>query len=292
MKQEMQNNIIEVNEQHENYLRIAQAIQYLQENHLDQPNLKELADVVGVSEYHFQRMFSEWAGVSPKQFLQYLTKENAKERLKESSVLDAAIDSGLSGPSRLHDLMISCEGVTPGEYKNWGKGVEIAYGIHSSPFGYCFIGITKRGVCKLAFYDSQAESMAARAELDVDWPEATIVENQNLTAEVAHQIFCDGDGTQKSLHLLLKGSPFQIKVWEAVLSIPQGQLHSYQQVANAMGKPTAVRAVASAVARNNIAYLIPCHRVIRSSGVLNNYRWGDVRKAAIIGREAGEGVLN
>jgi len=278
-----------VNEQHANYLRVEKAIRFLNEHQQRQPKLAELAKFVGVSEFHLQRVFSEWAGVSPKQFLQYLTKEKAKQRLRSSSVLEASYACGLSGSSRLHDLMIRCESVTPGEYKNWGDGLEISYGIHSSLFGYCFIAITHRGVCKLAFIDELEAYSGLIAELELDWPDALISENQTSTQSVANQIFSSKGCEKDSFNVLLKGSPFQIKVWEALLTIPEGNLLSYQQLAERIGHASSVRAVASAVARNKVGYLIPCHRVIRSTGALSQYRWGSHRKAAII---AWEGSLS
>jgi len=280
--------MLEVSAQQINYQRIARAIHFLTENTESQPSLKDLSDFVGVSEFHLQRVFSEWAGVSPKQFLQYLTKENAKQLLKKTSVMEAALSCGLSGSGRLHDLMVTCEGVTPGEYKSWGAGVKISYGLHSSPFGFCFIATTRRGICKLAFFDSYAEGSEALDELKADWFNAVIYEDQHGTAKVADTIFGHGRPSSERLHVLLRGSPFQLSVWDALLKIPRGQLSSYQQVADSLGKPSSVRAVASAVGRNSIAYLIPCHRVIRNTGMLNNYRWGSTRKAAIIGLEASE----
>jgi len=276
--------MIQIDEEHKNYVRIEKAIKFLNEHQLSQPSLGELSNYIGISEFHLQRLFSEWAGVSPKQFLQFLTKEHAKQQLKNNSVMGAALSSGLSGSSRLHDLMISCEGVTPGEYKSWGKGVAISYGLHRSPFGYCFIAITEKGICKLSFHSRVSEKKAVLAELGADWPNAKISQDEVATAQVLMKIFGENKKA-KSLHLLLKGSPFQLKVWEALLTIPAGQLSSYQQVAESVGKGSAVRAVASAVARNNVALLIPCHRVIRSTGVLSNYRWGAERKAAMIGWE-------
>jgi len=283
--------MLSVVEQHKNYQRIAKAIDYLVDKQLAQPTLTELANAVGMSEYHLQRTFSEWVGVSPKQFVQYLTKEQAKQTLRDSSVFDAALSSGLSGGGRLHDLMVNCESITPGEYKTWGQGLEITYGLHPSRFGYCFIASTKRGVCKLAFFDDQANFQAALAELRGDWPNANLIENTQKTAHIMTQIFPDTAAqtdlanTSPGLKLLLKGTKFQLQVWEALLKIPESEVVSYQQLADGMGKSSSVRAVASAIGRNNIAYLIPCHRVIRATGALSQYRWGAGRKAAILGWE-------
>jgi len=274
-----------INDQHVNYQRIQKAIYYLNQNQEVQPSLSDIAQYVGVSDFHLQRIFSDWAGVSPKQFLQYLTKEKAKEKLRNHSVMDAALSCGLSGSSRLHDLMISYECVTPGEYKSWGKGLLIHYGVHRSPFGFCFIATTKRGICKLAFFDEESEQHPFMKELIDEWPNAVIQENEADTYTLVQHIFDKDYSSSSNLNMLLKGSPFQIKVWEALLKIPKGSIVSYQNVANEIGDSNASRAVASAIAKNRIGYLIPCHRVIRSTGALSNYRWGSDRKAALIGWE-------
>jgi AraC family transcriptional regulator of adaptative response/methylated-DNA-[protein]-cysteine methyltransferase len=277
--------IVPPDHDHINYCSIAKAIRYLTENQIEQPSLKQLAYVVGMSEFHFQRVFSEWAGVSPKQFLLYLTKENAKKKLREYSVLQSALESGLSGSSRLHDLFITHQSVTPGEYKNWGQGLEISYGIHSCLFGYCLIAITSRGVCKLAFFDELDESNLLISELYQEWNHATFRHDNERTEAYFKRIFLNQSCADKPIHLLLKGTPFKLQVWQALLEIPEGQLASYSQVAGSIKNPSAVRAVASAIANNPIAYLIPCHRVIRNTGVLNDYRWGKERKVAMIARE-------
>jgi AraC family transcriptional regulator of adaptative response/methylated-DNA-[protein]-cysteine methyltransferase len=266
------------------YLRIASAIRFLAERRHDQPGLAEIGAHVGLSESHLQREFTRWAGVSPKQFLKYLTKESAKRRLRDATVMDAALDSGLSGPGRLHDLMISCEAMTPGEYKRGGAGLRIRYGVHPSPFGHCLIAATERGICKLTFADGPDDIARQERELHAEWRAAAISRDDESTAALAGAVF--GPASHSSLELLLKGSPFQLKVWEALLSIPEGRLASYQQVADMIGRPAAVRAVASAIGRNDIAYLIPCHRVIRSNGEFSQYRWGSERKQALIGWEA------
>ena len=270
---------------HKNYHRIAKAINYLVDHQFAQPTLPEISDAVGISQFHLQRTFSEWVGVSPKQFIQYLTKEQAKLHLRDNSVFDAALSSGLSGGGRLHDLLITCESVTPGEYKTWGAGLEISYGTHTSRFGYCFIATTRRGICKLAFFDSQEQENTSIKELVSDWPNATIKEDKIKTAAILLQIFSQSSSNTNTLNVLLKGSKFQLQVWEALLKIPESEMVSYQQVANGIGKPSSVRALASAIGRNNIAYLIPCHRVIRSTGALSHYRWGDNRKVAMLGWE-------
>jgi len=280
---------------HANYQRIAKAIEFLVTEQQSQPSLKQLAAYVGISEHHLQRTFSDWAGVSPKQFLQYLTKEYAKQQLKQQAVMPSALAVGLSGSSRLHDLLIHCEGVTPGEYRSAGRGLDIRYGVHNSPFGYCFIALTPRGLCKLSFFDQTEHNDTATefeqtlSELKQEWPNARIEENRAATLDVAQRVF-PSELSRTSvdaapLKLFLKGSPFQLQVWEALLKVPPGNMRSYQHIADAMGKPSAVRAVASAIARNPLAYLIPCHRVIRSTGVFNNYRWGTDRKTAMLGWE-------
>ena len=277
--------------QHQNYQRIRKAITHLHAHQNTQPSLSELAQHVGVSDDHLQRVFTEWAGVSPKQFLQYITKEHAKKQLQTHSVMDSALACGLSGSGRLHDLMLRCEAVTPGEYRQQGKGLEICYGIHRCPFGFCLIALTHRGVCKLVFFDTQQDSDVIVQELRADWPAAKVFQDEERTQAVLEQIFIPSPNQRQPVKILLKGSPFQIKVWEALLKIPTGELRSYQHVADAIGKSSSVRAVASAIARNQVAYLIPCHRVIRSTGVLNQYRWGAERKAAMIGREGSETAL-
>lgn len=266
------------------YCIVAKAIRYLTNYHDQQPDLKDLSAHIGLSEYHLQRVFSEWVGVSPKQYLQYLTKECAKKKLKQESVMSAALSSGLSGSSRLHDLLIHCEGITPGEYKSAGKGLSIIYGHGVSSFGSCFIAVTNRGICQLAFYDNDNEYNILEAQLYSEWGRAEILKDNQKIAAYITAIFGPKEN-RKPLKLLLKGSPFQIKVWEALLSIPEGDIASYQDIATSIGKPTAVRATASAIARNNIAYLIPCHRVIRQNGCFGQYRWHCERKQAMIAWE-------
>lgn len=276
--------MIKQTDSHAHYEKVEQAIRYIVDHHLQQPSLKELADAVGMSEFHFQRMFTQWAGVSPKQFLQYLTKEHAKQALRTSSVLDAALASGLSGSSRLHDLFITYESVTPGEYRSWGNGIQIDYGVHSCQFGYCFLAVTQRGICKLAFFDTDQELSILIKELHNEWKNAVIREAVSVTQKTLDLIFNQSHQTGR-LHMLLKGTPFRVQVWQALLNIPEGKLASYQHIAESIGKPSSARAVASAIANNQIGYLIPCHRVIRGTGALSEYRWGKIRKAALIGWE-------
>ena len=280
---------------HSNYVRIEKAILFLSENYESQPSLERLSEHIGISKYHLQRIFTEWAGVSPKQFLQFLTKEHAKKTLRQTSILESALACGLSGGSRLHELFVNYESVTPGEYKMMGVDLKISYGIHSSPFGYCFIATTHRGICKLSFLKNRYEISSEVDALKQEWPKAHITLCNETSAELINTIFNatvfnTTNDKYKSLNLFLKGSPFQLSVWEALLNIPPGELCSYQSIAESIDQPSATRAVASAVAKNNIAFLIPCHRVIRSSGLINRYRWGSPRKAAMIGLEAAQKV--
>ena len=269
---------------HEHYHIIAKAIRYLTVHREQQPDLQTLSHYIGLSEYHLQRVFTEWVGVSPKQFLQYLTKEYAKQLLKQETVMSAALSAGLSSPSRLYDLMIQCEGMTPGEYKNTGKGLTLTYGVGSSPFGSCFIAVTPRGICRLAFFDTDEDYQQLEKSLYLEWGNANITQDNNKITPYLTTIFGPKDHS-KPLRLLLKGSSFQLKVWEALLSIPAGDLVTYQAIATTIEQPTAVRATASAIARNNIAYLIPCHRVIRQNGDFGQYRWQAERKQAMIAWE-------
>jgi AraC family transcriptional regulator of adaptative response/methylated-DNA-[protein]-cysteine methyltransferase len=269
------------------YTYVAEAIRYLGTNFQRQPSLDELSAHLSVSPYYLQRLFSRWAGISPKRFVQFLTVEHAKQALAGSqSVLDASWESGLSGPGRLHDLFVTVEAVTPGEFKSGGRGLRIAYGFHPSPFGACLLAVTERGICSLAFVDPGREAIELN-ELRARWPAAMLVEERDATAATLARVFPpDGGLPRQPLHLLLKGTNFQVKVWEALLRIPPGALCSYEDVAQAVGQPTAARAVGGAVGSNRIGYLIPCHRVIRKSGIVTNYYWGPVRKRAMIGWEA------
>jgi AraC family transcriptional regulator, regulatory protein of adaptative response / methylated-DNA-[protein]-cysteine methyltransferase len=269
------------------YLRVAQAIEYLQAQHTWQPNLAQLSQHMGLSEHHLQRLFSRWAGVSPKRFVQYLTKEHAKQWLRQTSVFDSSLAVGLSGGGRLHDLLVTCEAVTPGEYASGGAGLHIHHGVHDSPFGPCLIASTSRGICHMAFVDPPKGDQDHIATLAKAWPHARLTNNPAETRTLADAIFSPALGNrQQPLHVLVKGSNFQIQVWQALLKIPSGHLSAYSHVAKAVGKPNAVRAVATAIANNQLAYLIPCHRVIRQSGHTNQYRWGATRKKAMLAWEA------
>lgn len=272
------------------YALVEKAIHYLEENYQNQPALADIAAHVGLSEYHFQRLFSRWAGISPKRFGQYLTMQHAKQVLAESqNVLEAAYATGLSGPGRLHDLFVTHEAVTPGEYKARGAGLTIRYGFHPTPFGEALLAETERGICGLSFVTGNGRA-AAFKDLADTWPQAVLVEDEGGTATAVTQIFSPAD-RQAPLPLYLKGTNFQIQVWMALLRVPAGALVTYSTLARAAGQDKAVRAVGTAVGHNPIAYLIPCHRVIQKSGNLGNYHWGATRKKALIGWEAAHGVM-
>lgn len=270
-------------EPYQHYQLIEQAIQFIETNVQRQPDLEEIASAVGLSEYHFQRMFTQWAGISPKRFIQFLTREHAKKLLNRSeNLLETTHQVGLSSLGRLHDLFVTTEAVTPGEYKSQGAGLTIRYGIHPTPFGKCLIGVTGRGICHLGFVDGNEGK--AVDNLVSHWQQADMAEDYRATAPLVNRIFLDGEaGAPLNVHL--RGTNFQIKVWEALLNIPTGALTTYEHIAAQIGNPRAVRAVGSAVGDNPIAYLIPCHRVIRKSGEFGNYLYGSARKKAILARE-------
>jgi AraC family transcriptional regulator of adaptative response/methylated-DNA-[protein]-cysteine methyltransferase len=272
------------------YHRIRRALERLAARFPEQPSLGDLAAEAGLSEHHFQRMFTAWAGVSPKKFLQHLTLEAAKRRLDESaSLLDAAFDAGLSGPGRLHDLFVSLEAMTPGEYKARGEGVTICYGYHGSPFGECLLMSTDRGICGLAFTEPEGRQ-AALDHLTRGWERAEISRADAVTEPMANRIFQkpgEGAAGMPPLRLLVRGSRFQLAVWRGLLSVPPGALTTYAELARHIGLPPgAARAVGTANGANAIAWLIPCHRVIRKTGAMGGYRWGEARKLAMIGWEA------
>lgn len=268
------------------YQRIERAIHWLLEHQDQQPALDDLAEYLGLSRFHTQRLFSRWAGISPKQFLQYLTVGFAKQLLNESkSVLESALDSGLSGPGRLHDQMISIDAITPGEYKSGGRGLQLLYGMHETPFGQALIGTTERGICHLSFLNPTLNNPLDTIESE--WPNADFKQDQNTTGQLVQQIFDTQNQLKEPLHLLLRGTNFQVKVWEALLTIPSGSLLTYENIAQLIGQPKAARAMGNAIGKNAIAFLIPCHRVIRNSGIIGRYRWGSERKRAILTWEAG-----
>jgi AraC family transcriptional regulator of adaptative response/methylated-DNA-[protein]-cysteine methyltransferase len=267
------------------YDRIEQAILHLDRSHPRRPGLKELADRAGLSEFHFQRLFTRWAGVSPKRFIQFQTLEHAKQVLDGSkSLLAASWEVGLSGGGRLHDLFVAAEAVTPGSYKAAGEGLTIRYGIHPTPFGDCLIAVTELGVSSMAFVETT--SQAAIAELERRWRRATLKRDQGATGAIVGRIFGTALDDTRPLGLALRGTNFQLRVWEALLRIPPGAVTSYDAVASSIGAPGASRAVGTAIGQNPVAYLIPCHRVIRKTGAFGSYRWGSPRKHAILGWEA------
>jgi AraC family transcriptional regulator of adaptative response/methylated-DNA-[protein]-cysteine methyltransferase len=267
--------------------RIANAIGYVAEHYQDQPSLEDMAGAANLSQFHFQRVFKRWAGISPKRFLQYVTLAHAKRLLvDDASVLDAALETGLSGPSRLHDLFVTCEAMTPGEFKALGPNLIVRWGVHDGPLGRVLLGVTERGICWLSFI--AGDEQAVIDEFEREWRGATVVRDQAATEDYARRGFELAERSSEPLPLLLRGTNFQIKVWEALLRIPFGHRVSYQAIAEAVGQPRAVRAVGAAVGRNNISWLIPCHRVILSTGVIHNYRWGTAQKQKLL---AVEGAL-
>jgi AraC family transcriptional regulator of adaptative response/methylated-DNA-[protein]-cysteine methyltransferase len=270
----------------DDYARIEQVIYYLEKNASRQPSLVEIADHIHLSEYHFQRLFTRWVGISPKRFLQFITKEHAKQLLAQSSsILEAAYQVGLSSSGRLHDLFVTWEAVTPGEYKLRGEGLTISYGFHPTHFGEVLLGSTERGICNLSFVMPAGRS-AALEVLRKSWPKACLVENPSITQPLVASIFRSTfQNPDNPLHLYLSGSNFQLKVWEALLRVPSGSVVSYRDIAGYLGEPNASRAVGNALARNPVAVLIPCHRVIHSLGEFGNYHYGEARKVALLGWE-------
>lgn len=273
-------------QQSEDYRRIERALYFLESNFRRQPELDEIARAACLSRYHFDRLFKRWAGISPIQFLQFLTLDYTKRKLARSrSILDAALDGGLSGPGRLHDLFVTFEGMSPGEYKRMGAGLEIAYGFHPTPFGECVIATTARGICHLGFVEGKRRP-AALDRLAANWPKAAYVERKGKTRTLVEQIFSPRPaGRSRPFHLLVKGTNFQVNVWQALLRIPEGTVLSYGDIAAYLGQSRTARAVANAVAINPVGYLIPCHRVIAGTGRIHGYRWGEMRKKAILGWE-------
>ena len=264
-----------------NYQRIAKAIQYLEENFSKQPDLHTIADDVAMSPFHFQKLFSEWVGISPKRFVQYLTTDFLKTRLQATqNLIEAAETAGLSSQSRVYDLFVNLEAVTPQEYKTHGAGIAIDYGFHETLFGNCLIGLTERGICHFTFIDGDPQTNLQR--LQNEWENAEIKQDQVATANIASRIF-QKNGAK--LNLLVKGTNFQVKVWEALLRIPNGHVASYQTIARLIDQPKALQAVGSAVGANPVGFLIPCHRVIRKKGIVGEYHWGTVRKKALLGWE-------
>jgi AraC family transcriptional regulator of adaptative response/methylated-DNA-[protein]-cysteine methyltransferase len=263
----------------------------MDEHQREQPGLAELAAHARMSSFHLHRLFSAWAGVTPKDFLQCLTLERVKESLHNGhSVLDAAFDSGLSGPGRLHDLCVTLEAASPGELKSGGRGWTIVAGFAESPFGLCLVGENPRGICHLAFIEPRQKD-AAWEELQNEWPEAKLQRNDSATERIADRIFTHKRRRQENLRAYVRGTSFQLRVWRALLRVPVGKVTSYGRIAAAIGNPSASRAVGTAVGANPVAYLIPCHRVIRETGAIGEYHWGGgVRKRAMLMWENAEGV--
>ena len=269
------------------YNRIEKAIKFIEKNVSSQPRLHDIAAHIGLSEYHFQRLFSRWVGISPKRFLQFLTKEYAKQLLEnKSNLLDVTYEAGLTSPSRLHDLFVTCEAVTPGEFKTKGEGLTISFGFHPSPFGECMLATTERGICAFYFVKN-GDRDDIFTELENSWKNAQLIEDPDASRTVVSQIF-NRSFTDRSvpLHLILNGTNFQIKVWEALIKIPFGAVVSYEDVAEQVGLPKATRAVGTAVGKNPISFIIPCHRVIRKNAEFGYYGGGPARKKAILGWEA------
>lgn len=271
----------------EDYQRIEKAIQFVETHFKSQPSLEKMAKSVHLSKFHFNRLFKRWVGVTPNQFMQYLTLEYTKEKLLESrSLLNTSLDAGLSGSSRLHDLFVSFEAMTPGEYKRMGAGLDIQYGYGTTQFGDCLVATTQRGICHLGFVPNEGRN-ESYDQLEKAWPAANFIYKPKQSEDIINGIFkIDSSEISHPFHLHLRGTNFQVNVWRALLSIPEGKVVSYQDIAVYIGRPTAFRAVASAVAINPVGYLIPCHRVIAKNGSIHRYRWGSLRKKAIIGYEA------
>lgn len=277
-----------MNKQEEiNYNRIAEAIDYIRLHFKEQPSLEQIAEKLHLSPFHFQRLFTDWAGVSPKQFLQFISVNYAKQLLKEkqATLFDAAEETGLSGTGRLHDLFVKIEGMTPGEYKNGGEQLSISYSFEDSPFGKWMIASTSKGICYIAFFEDEEESLK---DLQAHFPKASFQHIKQPLHKNALRIFDQDWKGAEQIKLHLKGTDFQLKVWEALLKIPTGALRTYGSIAEQIESPNASRAVGTAIGSNPIAFLIPCHRVIQSSGIIGGYMWGPTRKTAIIGWEAAQ----
>lgn len=263
------------------YERIAEAISYVADQAIGQPSLEDMATHVHLSPFHFQRIFCRWAGTTPKRFLQVITLERGKSLLDESrSLLEVSDSLGLSSSSRLHDHFVRLEAVTPGEYKNKGKGLLIEHGVHPSPFGNIFVALTNRGVCRVAFLDNE-DSDFQLSDLEKLWPLASFANNNVATRAVVDAMFGSITTSERPLSLHVAGTNFQVAVWRALLKIPPGNLVSYKQVAASLDSPQSSRAVANAIGANPVAFLVPCHRVIQQSGATGGYRWGQTRKQLI-----------
>lgn len=266
------------------YYRIEKAIRYLIENHEVHPSLEDLSRFLGLSEYHCHRLFKKWAGITPKEFLQVITLSKAKNLLMNSeSLLETSHAVGLSGPGRLHDLFLRYEAMTPGNYKESGEGLEIGWSHFESPLGNTTISATSKGICSLSFEEKESTALKG---FEKNWPKAKLTRDARFVKPFVQEVVNRMNGKRtKELNLLVKGTPFQVKVWEALLRIPEGKVSTYREIANLIGSPTAVRAVGTAIGSNPIGYLIPCHRVIKSTGVIGDYHWGSARKTVILGIE-------
>ncbi|MFT5111370.1 MAG: AraC family transcriptional regulator of adaptative response [Parasphingorhabdus sp.] len=266
------------------FLRVEKAIEYLAENQNLQPDLDSVADHVGLSSHHFQKIFTRWAGISPKKMLQYMTAIRAGELLRRRiSTFDTSVEVGLSGNGRLHDLFVAIHAMSPGEYGQGGSPLTISYGTHLCPFGLCLIGTTEKGICWLSFH-SEDNFSSGVSDLFSEWPMANLIEDCETTSHVVEQLFSDTT-SDKTINVLVKGTNFQVRVWEALLNIPTGAVTTYGDLAKSIDCPKASRAVGSAIGKNTIGWLIPCHRVIRSSGIIGEYRWGSSRKQMMLLKE-------
>jgi len=265
------------------YERIKKAIEFIHSNFQQQPDLDAVAKEVYLSPFHFQRLFKDWAGVSPKKFLQYISLQHAKQLLQHHTVADTAYETGLSGSGRLHDLFINIEGMTPGEYKNGGEQLHINYSFAESPFGNIIVASTAKGICHLAFADDEKDALK---KLQLQFPNASFKQVVDTIQQNALFIFTQDWKDLSKIKLHLKGTAFQIKVWEALLKIPMGDVSTYSGIANTINNPNASRAIGTAIGDNPVAFLIPCHRVIRLTGEFGQYHWGSTRKTAMIGWEA------
>lgn len=267
------------------YDRIAKALVYIQQHFKEQPSLEQIAETIHLSPYHFQRLFKQWAGVSPKKFLQYLSLEHAKKILQDNrSLAEAAFETGLSGAGRLHDLFVTVQGMTPGEFKNQGESLTIRYSIQTCQFGRFLVASTHKGICNLLFIDGDEKE--AVQELRQLWKKAHLQQEVDAHQAKIIRFFRRDFNTSEKINLHLKGTDFQLKVWEALLKIPEGQFASYGTIAHCISAPSSQRAVGTAIGHNPVGYLIPCHRVIRSVGNIGGYRWGQPRKMAMMGWES------
>lgn len=274
-----------ITQQFLNFQRIEKAIAFLDSNFKKQPDLDLVAEHVNLSPFHFQKMFVDWVGLTPKKFLQYVTFTYLKDKISDTqNMIDAADLAGLSGQSRVHDLFVSLEGVTPQQYKSAGYGVKISYGYHPTPFGMCFIAVAERGICRLHFIDEDNK----RDEFTVfakKWHLARLIHDPEYTQTIVHRIFSKGYSETDPMKVIVKGTNFQLKVWEALLRVPYGSVATFNQLAHMIGEPASVRPVATAVGKNPIPFLIPCHRIIATNGSMGTYHWGRVRKKLILGSE-------